>query len=150
MNYKIMRSGYFHILKRIQLFTDIGEHPLKNKFLKLWAISLNEVLKLGNTCVFRYFCWLDNQVEMMKMKTSEDEMEENHLNLDFFVRLLENIFKTYFKFDFFLWLRGSLPNKFPSNKPDENVKKNKGHPLTQSFLSKPTKSITLNYCFGEW
>lgn len=36
------------------------------------------------------------------MKTSEDEMEENHLNLDFFVRLLENIFKTYFKFDFFL------------------------------------------------
>lgn len=28
MNYKIMRSGYFYILKRIQLFTDIGEHPL--------------------------------------------------------------------------------------------------------------------------
>lgn len=35
MNYNIMRSGYFHILKRIQLFTDIGEHPLQNTFLEL-------------------------------------------------------------------------------------------------------------------
>lgn len=30
-----MRSGDFHILKRIQLFTDIGEHPLKIIFLNL-------------------------------------------------------------------------------------------------------------------
>lgn len=54
--------------------------------------------------------------------------------------------------------------KCPSNKPDANVKKNTGHPfalseikdlyvwvffffyITQSFLSEPTKLITLN-CF---
>lgn len=31
MNSKMMmRSGYFHIVERIQLYTDIGEQPLKN------------------------------------------------------------------------------------------------------------------------
>lgn len=69
------------------------------------------------------------------MKTSEDEMEENHLNLDF---VLSDSWKKFYKYIlnlitiFFLWLHGSLPNKCPLNKPDEHVKKNKSDPFVFS------------------
>lgn len=40
MNSKMMmRSGYFHFVERIQLFTDIGEKPLKNNFFELKTLS---------------------------------------------------------------------------------------------------------------
>lgn len=35
----MMRSGYFHFVERIQLFTDIGEQPLKNNFFELKTLS---------------------------------------------------------------------------------------------------------------
>ena len=48
MNSKMMRYGYFHLVERIHLFTDIGEKLLKNYFLhlKLWAVPLSEEVKL--------------------------------------------------------------------------------------------------------
>lgn len=58
-----MRSGYFHVVKRIQLCTDLGEHPLKTNSLELGAVSLNEVLKLCNTGLVCYCRLLDNQYQ---------------------------------------------------------------------------------------
>lgn len=58
-----MRSGYFHVVKRIQLCTDLGEHPLITNSLELGAVSLNEVLKLCNTGLVYYCCLLDNQYQ---------------------------------------------------------------------------------------
>ena len=55
MNYKMMRSGYFHVEKMIQLCTGIGEDLLKNNFLELGVVSLNVALKLCNTCLVCYF-----------------------------------------------------------------------------------------------